>query len=65
MEDDRDYGAFREDWDSLYASSKTEWEAEVRGAEEQSQLDQERYDAMVASGEIVEVEAEEAYPFPF
>ena len=65
MEDERDYGAFREAWDPLYASSKAEWEAEVAGLEDEDQYNQERYDAMVASGEIVEVEAEEADPFPF
>ena len=65
MEDERDYGAFKQDWDPNYASALKECEAEVRGAGEQSQLDQERYDAMVASGEIVEVEAEEVEPFPF
>ena len=42
MEDERDYGAFREDWDPLYASSKAEWEAELAGLEDENQHNQER-----------------------
>jgi len=59
------HGAFRQDWDPNYASALKECEAELAGLEDENQYNQERYDAMVASGEIVEVEAEEADPFPF
>jgi len=34
MEDERDYGAFREDWDPLYASAKADIESDEALQEE-------------------------------
>ena len=59
------HGAFREDWDANVASAMADQALELAGLEDEDRYNQECYDAMVASGEIVEVEALEADPFPF